>query len=87
MTSPAAVPGFHHISDILHERYSPEALERGRNLRVLKHLVVVASIIVVIATPAAMYWLAVGKLFYGGPALVAALAAAFGPKFYLTYIG
>jgi hypothetical protein len=86
MASPSAVPDFQHISDILHERYSAEALERRRNLRVLNHLVIVASIIVVIATPAAMYWLTAGKLLYAGPALVVALAAAFGPKLYLVSI-
>jgi hypothetical protein len=41
---------------------------------------------VLIATPAALYFLVSEKLLYSLAALVTALAAAFGPKIYADFI-
>lgn len=52
----------------------------------LNQSIVLATCIVLVATPAAIYLLANDKPLYGLAALVTALGAAFGPKIYADFI-
>jgi hypothetical protein len=48
--------------------------------------IIVATVIVLAAAPAALYFLVSEKFLYGFAALVTALGAAFGPKIYANFI-
>jgi hypothetical protein len=85
--------GFQHIGQVIREKY-PE-IDRAKKPpepqpRMYPPLndtaIAVATTIVLIATPATIYFVANFQALYGLAALVTALAAAFGPKIYADFI-
>ena len=85
--------GFQHIAQVIRQKYpetdrAKEARESGRGTypSLNDMAIVLATIIVLVATPAAIYFLANDKPFYGLAAIVTALGAAFGPKIYADFI-
>ena len=77
---------FQHISQVIRQKYprSPELLARRR--WILNYSIAVACITVVVATPAAIYFLANIQLLPAAATLAIALTAAFGPKIYIDFI-
>jgi hypothetical protein len=89
----ASVPHkLEHISRIIRQKYPagyvPCDTERGTAVpaSVSNTAIVAATTIVLIATPAALYFLVSEKLLCSLAALVTALGAAFGPKIYADFI-
>ena len=82
-----ATHGFQHIGQVIRHKY-PES--DGANEPVERRLfdiaIVLATTIVLVATPAAIFLLVNDKPLYGLAALVTALGAAFGPKIYADFI-
>jgi hypothetical protein len=82
--------GLEHISKVIRQKY-PEAAtrersKRERRARILNRCIMLACIIVLVATPAAIYFIANDKPLFGLAALVTALGASFGPKLYTDFI-
>jgi hypothetical protein len=82
--------GLEHVGTIIRQKY-PEAAARHRNkrerrARVLNRCIMLACIIVLVATPTAIYLIANGNPLFGLATLVTALVAAFGPKIYTDFI-
>ena len=87
--------GFQHIREVIHQKYpesqTPQHHAHPHRWRIpdlfnQMNAIILATCIVLIATPAAIYLLANEKLLSGFAALVTALAAAFGPKIYADLI-
>ncbi len=78
-----------HISRIIRQQY-PELHQANETLqrrqRMLNQSIVIATCIVLVATPAAIHLFASEKLLAGLAALVSALGAAFAPKIYVDFI-
>jgi hypothetical protein len=80
---------FEHIGKVIRQKYSADyqaMRARERRARILNWSIVVACIIVLVATPAAIYFLTNIQLLPAVTALAVALAAAFGPKIYADFI-
>jgi hypothetical protein len=86
--------GFQHIGQVIRQKY-PESQPAGRQLPeprprmypVLNDTAIrCATIIVLVAAPATLYFLVSEQLRCSFAALVTALAAAFGPKIYADFI-
>ena len=85
--------GFEHIGRVIRQKYpesewtTQRAQRRPRTHPALNDTAIVfATIIVLVATPAALYFLVSEKLLSSLAALMTALGAAFGPKIYADFI-
>jgi len=88
--APVPHEGPRHIGQLIRQKY-PETQAVHRPARIRNFIsqttaTILACIIVLVATPAAVHLLANRKLLYGLAALVTALGAAFGPKIYADFI-